>query len=1177
MFSNITNFLNINKSDIKIPEFLQSRKIKDSDISILRDFFAENKITNFSEITIDMLNQYARFDYDKAIQVNTVLGLYGVEFIGKSSKKYSPNSRNTISLLISKKSLSLYETKLFQQNYKNLEIKFLEYFEKIGITLSEQITGINLSVLLDKLNILDLNINNIENDLNKDYFTVTKNNFEKFYTSALEENIIIEQNQSFKINNISIKNTDLTTRTVNILLANGIDTVGKLLQLNIDEFRSRRNVGYKTIDEILFYLNSKGYENILYQEALTNTEGTNEVNQPKKIDERIFNLEINSLNLPQRTLQSLYDKGIITIGDFTEKSYLLNSEMQNLIYSKIKKYGVNESSKYSPIHIVTPQNYFLKISEVFDDEWIINACNKYNLKNIGLLANCFPDIFVKDDSLIEQDIFFEKISYIENKLKDIDINNLPINLSYFEKEELSKKDISELIDTNYVKQLENIIINSLNSSSKTTNKKQEIIKKRFGINCDKKTLEEISLYYNCTKEAIRQHESRTIQKIINEISQYFQNINEEISTLLNYFGDIFVIKNEYITDIQSLMNRILKNIENRVFDIDFDNFCLLKKDFSFDKIKDEILDVFENMENYLESYQIKQVIDTVIAKYINNSTPEQKLNYSNIYNKLYTKLIKENFIKFDDNLYKFQSIQVGNSKQDRNDKIMYWAEILYPLGIHLPGKSNDKILNNLKPLYEKCAEIQEISPRFVANIIKENPNVIWWDRGTYIHVNNIKIDWKVVDFAIEEVIKNFDSGIHRLKPKCIYDRNKDKFLNANIPNETALVGLIRYKNNPRINTKRVELRDVQNANFHENMLNDFEQFVLKYPNGINKNDLMYEMCNKRGHQKYDIDFLCYRSSLIYRDNGIFYHKNNLRVNKSKLTEIINIIRKEICDDNSPFIHLRKIQNKYPATWVSVLNKNISPSFMGNLISSELIDEDFVIDNHVYVKKIENLDKDISMLNILYAFVEDKSLENRYVTISEIMNFCSKEELNDTKQPIVDIVSKFSFELDNEVYVHKNVIGYSDEFQEDIFELIQKLSEVDTETPIISYEDVISKYRDFLPTLSEGYDWNIYLLRSALSSDENLDIFDKTFIFKDNKFGVEDLDDTAAYLIMKNCENGYCKFKELDKLMAKYGVTPYKNLHLYKSRLFFEGSSIKSVDNDTAVAVEKFARDKYLNV
>ena len=99
----------------------------------------------------------------------------------------------------------------------------------------------------------------------------------------------------------------------------------------------------------------------------------------------------------------------------------------------------------------------------------------------------------------------------------------------------------------------------------------------------------------------------------------------------------------------------------------------------------------------------------------------------------------------------------------------------------------------------------------------------------------------------------------------------------------------------------------------------------------------------------------------------------------------------------------------------------------------------------------------------------------------------------------------------------------------------------------------------------------------MSSDESLDIFDISFIFKDNKFGVEDLDDTAAYLMMKRCENGYCKFKELDKLLAQYGITPYKCLHLNKSKLFFEGSSIKLVDNDTAVAVEKFAREKYSNV
>lgn len=79
MLSNIANFLNINKSDIKIPEFLQHRNIKDSDVPILKKFFKENNISNFSEITIDIVNQFAKSDYDKVIQVNTILGLYGVK------------------------------------------------------------------------------------------------------------------------------------------------------------------------------------------------------------------------------------------------------------------------------------------------------------------------------------------------------------------------------------------------------------------------------------------------------------------------------------------------------------------------------------------------------------------------------------------------------------------------------------------------------------------------------------------------------------------------------------------------------------------------------------------------------------------------------------------------------------------------------------------------------------------------------------------------------------------------------------------------------------------------------------------------------------------------------------------------------------------------------------------
>lgn len=99
MFSNNSYHIDINNSDSKIPEFLQNREIKNSDILLLRKIFEKNNISNFSEITIHLLNQFVRFEYEKIIQICTLLGLYGVEFIGKASKHYSPNSRNVVLLL----------------------------------------------------------------------------------------------------------------------------------------------------------------------------------------------------------------------------------------------------------------------------------------------------------------------------------------------------------------------------------------------------------------------------------------------------------------------------------------------------------------------------------------------------------------------------------------------------------------------------------------------------------------------------------------------------------------------------------------------------------------------------------------------------------------------------------------------------------------------------------------------------------------------------------------------------------------------------------------------------------------------------------------------------------------------------------------------------------------------
>ena len=79
---------------------------------------------------------------------------------------------------------------------------------------------------------------------------LNKTSESKSVAEVKEASEVVESNE---IDNLSINNTDLTTRTVNCLLANGIDTIGKLKRLNLTEFKTRKNVGKKTVEKVLIY------------------------------------------------------------------------------------------------------------------------------------------------------------------------------------------------------------------------------------------------------------------------------------------------------------------------------------------------------------------------------------------------------------------------------------------------------------------------------------------------------------------------------------------------------------------------------------------------------------------------------------------------------------------------------------------------------------------------------------------------------------------------------------------------------------------------------------------------------------------------------------------------------------------------------------------------------------
>lgn len=1009
----------------------------------------------------------------------------------------------------------------------------------------------------------------------------------------------LEMDESIiKNDETSIRDCGLSLRTVNCLLRCSITTVGKLKNAGISKIASVQNVGKKTIQEIEDFLFSITNGEYSHNNSNSDTEKPLNSNDDITIgktplDERIYDIKIDELELPTNIYNILIKTGITTVGEFLEygRQITITRKFIDIIYKQLEKYGIKNFTFYYPQKIETPTNYFLKIEDVFDDEWIINICQKYGYKNIGLLASInFYYVFIQDGTSIKETAY-NKISIVEEKLKELGIEKAPVKLSYFQKLDLLKKDLKELSKINYINEILKILSNAIIQDNniltpeqikyKISPRELEIIHRRYGIGCPKESLEQIGNFYGCTKERIRQLETKALKKIANLIQNSFKNINTEIEELLDEFGSIIYSSTPQNQLSSSFVNDILSIVTNKCFEIDFGHNWIVKKGFNISEFEKNILNNISNVQKSTYSYeQIDNNYNNELKKYLKEDTMYAQDNYKKIYSTLFDKFLETNFVNLEDDLYEFAAQEGNRQKRDRDKKLFHLFKEYYPNGVHLPleKEKKDILKQNLKVLYDKCSGIENLDPRYIANTLINHKDTIWIGRGYYNNINNIHIDWDVVDFAISEVIKRFDSGINKIKPYAIFEEYKDKFINANITNEIALVSLIKFRNNPRIETHRVDIVDSQSTANNMQSLEILENFVAQFPDGAPKSEIIHEMCEKRGIKPVQLDILYSDSNVLYRDNGIHYHIKNIHINNNKLDELIDLINKELDSNNSTFLHLRKMRNQYPATWVGVIDKDISPNFMARLLNLKH-DKGFVIDNYIYAKKYTNSEQNITMLNILNNYVKEKSFENKYITMTEIVDFCEKQGLNTSRQLISDLIENFSIQYGQDTYIHNEILGYDKDFQQDVYTLVDKLKNdyKDKALPLISFDDVIQNYASYLPELNIGYDWNIYILRSVLSNIENIRVFDKIFIFNENMYNIEELDELAAYCITENFENGYCKLNELDKLLARLGITQYKNLHTYYSKLFFEGSSIKLVDNDTAVSVEKFAREKYNNV
>ena len=165
------------------------------------------------------------------------------------------------------------------------------------------------------------------------------------------DSVLDNKEKRVELINTLIIDTDLSTRTINCLLANGIDTIDKLVKLDLAEFKqTSHNVGQKTVDEIKAFLSQikvvdyTTHENV--NKPIKNETIIIDSADTKEIDERVFAVEIKNLDLSERLLKALQNSNIITLGDFlgNKENISLKPKESQQLYEKIKKYSENKET-----------------------------------------------------------------------------------------------------------------------------------------------------------------------------------------------------------------------------------------------------------------------------------------------------------------------------------------------------------------------------------------------------------------------------------------------------------------------------------------------------------------------------------------------------------------------------------------------------------------------------------------------------------------------------------------------------------------------------------------------------------------------------------------------------------------------------------------------------------------
>lgn len=475
------------------------------------------------------------------------------------------------------------------------------------------------------------------------------------------------------------------------------------------------------------------------------------------------------------------------------------------------------------------------------------------------------------------------------------------------------------------------------------------------------------------------------------------------------------------------------------------------------------------------------------------------------------------------------SLKYGKKRTELVETILYKA--VRPMHF-------TEVYTELVEVTKDRPEYEKVSERNIYSYIERSPDLLLWDRGTYIHRSHVSIPFRVVAEIENDIISRLAGDIPYISVSGIFEQSKDLLKKENIPSESALYSCLRESKNPLL--KYPEYPIVIKSEKIEQRLPMplvLEKFVLDQE-GIVKLEQI---------KKYAVEQLC-TNEAVFMANHFPNTPNILRVNKREYIHIQHIgIEKEklssiiehlaILLSSSSHISAIKLFNDKKIT--CKLLGIISPMLLFSIIQVFYSDE-YDLSRYPRIRRSGAIKKNgratgvsKEIINYIIDKVEPCSFSELYQHFVNDLGY-KQNSVHNVLYTYKDVM-RYS----NSVIVHIDTLRWTGSSQAAL-ELLAANHLRNRETagkPFGLISHLYDYLHDQLPELPHHLLWTPTLIGELLSWEGKYRIIGtqhNAFVSFPNSYGIETLDD-LLYYILSNDYDGAANINILAADMREAGI------------------------------------------